>query len=383
MKKLWMCFFLLCLPARAISEGNIHIGQLEIHPMVSVVETYDDNIYATANDTKSDWITMMTPGLKLVMPFSTHKITADYRVPISNYANYTSENTTDQFGNIMGDFKFGSLLGLKLSDVYANAHEPRASTYYGDIEKYEMNAASAGMTYQFADRFKAQIDYTHTNWDYSLDYNQFRNRYEDLIATYLYYRFLPKTSAFIEYDFKNVIYKEKTDGLDNNVNSPLVGVTWEMTENTKGTVRVGYLNKNYETSENENINTWTGSADVAHAFSEYSSVKIVALRDVKETNALGAYYYVTTGAYAEYTHKLTYKISALARLSYGVDDYSNAVGNNPVEHDNTLLCGLGLKYQMRDWLEFALNYNRINRDSNIETRDLLDNTISLAVNFAM
>ena len=383
MKKLCLLCFLMYLPVQAIAAGNIHVGSLEIHPFISFMETYDDNIYATASDTKPDWITTITPGIKLLMPFSTHSFAAEYKAVINNYLDYTSENITDQHAGVLADFKFGSLIGLKLRDAYDKAHEARSSSASGEIEKYDRNAASAALSYVFADRFKVEVGYTLTGWDFTQDVNQYRNRKEDLIASYLYYRFLPKTSAFIEYDFKNVIFEQKVNGLDNQVNSPLLGVTWEITENTKGTVKGGYLQKSFEDPGMNGIDTWTASADLNHAFTDRSSIKVVALRDVNESNAEGARYFVTTGAFAEYTHKLVYKLSAVARVSYGEDDYSNAIAPDPDRHDKTTLGGVGLKYQMKDWLEFALNYNRLDRNSNIDIRDLTDNTISLGINFAL
>lgn len=383
MKRLMILFLLAFVPASVFAAGNIHFGALEVHPYLSVTETYDDNVYATSSNTTYDWITTTTPGIKLLMPFRTHKVEAEYRAVIRNYWDYTSENITDHHAAVLGDFKFGSLVGLKIGDKYDKGHEPRSSSGSGQIEEYYKNAANASLSYVFADRFKAEAGYTRTSWDFTQPENNFRDRAEDLIATYLYYRFLPKTSAFIEFDYKNIGFEQKANNLDNKVYTPLLGVTWEISEMTKGIVKGGYLFKKYETGGEKNIDTWTASVELDQAFSDRASIKVVGLRDVNESNTRGTSYYTTTGAFAEYTHKLAYKLSAVARGSYGEDDYSNSVGTAPDRHDKTVLYGVGLKYQMRDWLEFALNYNHLDRNSNIDARDLNDNTTSLTVNFAL
>lgn len=383
MKRLWVLLLLFCLPAPAFSAGNIRFGALEVHPYLSVSETYDDNVYATSSNTTYDWITTTTPGIKLMMPFRAHKVEAEYRAVIKNYWDYTSENITDHYAAVLGDFKFGSLVGLKLGDKFTRGHEPRSSSGSGQIEEYNKNAANAALSYVFADRFKVEAGYTRTSWDFTQPENNFRDRSEDLIATYLYYRFLPKTSAFVEFDFKNVVFEQKTANLDNKVYTPLLGLTWEISEMTRGTVKGGYLFKEYETGNNQNIDTWTASVELDQAFTDRASLKLVGLRDVNESNTRGTSYFTTTGAFAEYTHKLAYKLSAVVRGSYGEDDYSNAVGSGPERHDKTILYGVGLKYQMREWLEFALNYNHLDRNSNIDSRDLNDNTTSLTVNFAL
>ena len=372
----------MCLPAPAFSAGSLHYEALEIHPFVSVKETYDDNIFAVAKNTTNDWINTITPGIKLVLPFRMHMFTAEYNAVINSYSSYSSENTTDQNAKVLADFKLGSLFGLTFSDTYASGHEPRVSSTSGQIEKFERNAAAVTATYQFVDRSKIKMEYTRTKWRFML--SEYRSRDEDLVATYLYYRFAPSTSAFVEYDWKNVAYDKKDNGLDSQVQSGFLGLTWEMTASTRGTVKGGYLQKNFGVSDKQNFGTWGASADISHAFSDSSLLKISATRDINESSALGTRYFVTTGAYAEYTHKLIYNISVVARASYGVDDYSDAIAPDTVaRNDKTFLGGVGLKYQMRDWLEFALDYNYRDRGSNLPVNDLKQNTYSLTVNFAL
>lgn len=372
----------LCLPASAFSAGNLHYGAFEIHPFVSVKETYDDNIFAVASDTKSDWIAAVTPGIKLEMPVQRHRFSAEYNAVLNRYSSYSSENTTDHNGRVLADLKLGSLFGLAVSGSYVKGHEPRVSSTSGQIEKFDKGASSATATYQLADRSKVQMDYTRTNWSFKL--SDYRSRKEDLIAAYFYYRFLPKTSAFVEYDWKNVDYDQKVNGLDSEVHSGFLGLTWEMSASTRGTLKGGYTQKGYDAAGMEDYGTFVASADISHAFSDDASLKIVAMREINETSALGTRYFVTTGAFTEYTHKLTYKISAVARASYGVDDYSDAIApNTKARNDDTLLCGLGLKYQMRDWLEFVFDYNYRDRNSNLSVNDLTQNTFSLTANFAL
>lgn len=374
--------FVMCLPAPAFSAGNLHYGALEFHPFVALKETYNDNIFAVPNNTTSDWITTINPGIKLALPVRRHLFSAEYNAVINSYSSYSSENTTDQNAKAMADFKLGSLFGLTFSDTYAKGNEPRVSSTSGQIEKFEKNAPSVTATYQLANRSKIQMDYTRTSWNFML--SDYRDRNEDLVGTYFYYRFMPKTSAFVEYDWKNVAYDQEVNGLDSRVHSGFLGLTWEMSASTRGTVKGGYMQKKFDAAGKEDFGTWGASADISHAFSDYSSLKIIAMREVNESSALGTRYFVTTGAFAEYTHKLTYKISAVARASYGVDDYSNAIApDTEARSDKTFLGGAGLKYQMRDWLEFVLDYNYRNRNSNIPVNDLKQNTYSLTANFAL
>jgi hypothetical protein len=383
--KLWILLSLIFLPVQAMAAGNLHYGALEIHPYVLLKETYNNNIFATPTNLESDWITTITPGIKLLLPFRMHQFDLEYNAVINRYKDFTSENTIGHNASAKADFKLGSLFGLKLSDTYAKGHEPRDSSKTGFIEKYNTNAASLSTSYQLADRSKVQLDYTRSTWNFET--STFRSRDEDLAAAYLFYRFLPKTSAFVEYDYRNIGYSEQASGpdnLDNKVNSVFLGLAWDVTANTKGTVKGGYNRKVFAASDASGISTWGASIDIDHAFSDNTFMKFVGQRVINEAGLLGTSYYVTTGAFVEVTHKFTYKISGVARASYGVDDFSNALPPDTiVRSDRTILGGVGLKYQFTDWLEMTLDYNYRDRKSNIDFYDVTESTYSVGLNFAL
>jgi len=374
----------LSVPALSAGEGNLHIGSLEIHPYISTNETYSDNIYYAATDKKHDYITTIMPGLKLLFPFRDHKIGAEYNKIFTKYARYYQENTTDENANGFMDFKFGRSLGLTLQDVYAKGHEPRSTSTTGLIEKYTANTAFASASYQLADVSKVKVDYSRSTLEFKSSDSKFRDRGEDLISAYLYYRILPKTSAFVEYDYKQVDFDQSTSTLNNKVNSGLLGVTWEITEKSKGTVKGGYTWKNFESQAHKDFKTWVASIDLNHEFSDYTSLRLVGQRVVNETTLLDARYFATTGMYGEFTHKFTYKIAGVLKGSYGEDKFSDAVDpETKVRKDIVTAGGAGLKYQMRDWLEFAIDYNHRERNSNIDRIDYKENAYMVTINFAM
>ncbi|MDA8100379.1 MAG: outer membrane beta-barrel protein [Nitrospiraceae bacterium] len=349
--------------------GNIHFGALEVHPFASVKETWSDNIYSTpSGTTESDRISTYIPGVRFLLPFGMHKADLQYFAVINNYRDHAGENTADHNARGMVDLNFGSRFGLSLSDAYQKGHEPRSSSATGFIEKFTTNGAKASLSYQLADLSKVQLDYTHTTWTFKQ--STFRDRDEDLAAAYLYYRFLPKTSAFVEFDYANVDFSEVTTPLDNKVTSALAGVTWEITDRSKGTVKAGRMWKDFKASDQPDTNAWTASADVSHKFTDYSSIMIVGQRTINETNFLGTSYYVTTGAYAEFTHRFGVRFAGVVRGSRGEDRFSNATAaGEPVRHDTTVMTGLGLKYTMKEWLEFGADFNYRDRDSNINAND--------------
>jgi polysaccharide biosynthesis protein VpsM len=373
---------IVLLPAAARAEGNLHVGQLKVNPFVSVAETFGDNVYFTSTDERNDSITTTTPGINLQLPFRTHSAGLEYYSVFTRYKKYTEENTTD--GHAKGDvnMKFGSLFGLKLSDAYDNGHEPRSSSSTGFIEKYMTNAASASATYQLAGRSKLQIDYAKSLWRFKT--SDYRNRGEDLASGYLYYRFLPKTSVFLEYDHKQTVFSQSDLDLDNKTDSVLAGLTWEISDRAKGTIKGGATRKDYKSSDRTDFRGWTGSAEVQEAFSEDTSFSLTGKRSINESSVTDNRYLLTTGAYAELTHRLLRKLSIVFRGSYGQDNYSDPIPpDTTIRVDRTTVYGTGLKYALKEWVQFTVDYNRKDRRSNIPEDDYLEHEYIFTANMSM
>lgn len=370
------------IPDLAKGAGNLHIGPLEIHPYVSVREAYSDNIYATANERKSDSITTTIPGLRLDLPFRMHGLVLDYNAVITNHATYTADDTTDQNARGILDLKLGSQFGLSLSNFYTDNHEPRGSSSTGFIEKYNNNVATASVAYQLADVSKIEISYTRSVWEFKT--SKFRDRNEDMASAYLYYQLLPKTSAFIEYDHKIVDFTVSSQDLNNDVNNESLGITWASTEKSKGTIKVGYLQKNFAKIGKTDYTTWTTSVDLSHELSNHTSLTITGQRAVNEANLQGTNYLVSTGAYAELKHKFIQKLTAVVKGSIGTDDFSDIVPpETEKRQDLTTMGGMGLKYLIQDWLETAIDYSHTDRNSNMDTNDYWENSYMFTINVVL
>lgn len=375
----------LCItPVAAGAEGNIHVGQLKINPYISLNEAYSDNIFYTSSDKRNDVITTTTPGVRFQYPFGMHEADLEYYSVFSRYHRYSSENTNDDHANGKVNLNFGSLVSLNLSDAEINGHEPRSSSSTGFVEIYRTNTAAASATYQLAELSKIQLDYSKTLWHFKT--SGFRNRDEGLVSGYFYYRFLPKTSAFIEYDLKNVVFSQSTPtfDVDNKVASFLAGLTWEISKRSKGTVKVGATKKEFKSGAGGDFSGWTAYADVHHDLTENTSILLNGQRTVNETTLIGDRYFITTGASAELTHRLLRRLSGVVRSSYGQDDYSDPIPpDTTTRKDRTLLAGAGLKYVMKDWLEFAVDYNHTERRSNIAVNDYNENSYILMANISL
>ncbi|MBI5560520.1 MAG: outer membrane beta-barrel protein [Deltaproteobacteria bacterium] len=386
-KPLALLIFIFFFFSAVSFAGGIDAGPAKFYPYFSFTGKHTDNVFASPADEKSDYITVYAPGLSLELPFRRHMLFLDYNAVVERYDEFKSEETTDLNGLAKLDLRLGGRIRLDLSDTYRKGHEPRGQSATGRVDVFKTNTALVSASYALAEKSKIQLDYSAAKWDFAGAVNAFRERDADRVSLYLFYRFLPKTSAFIEYDNNRVDFNKDVSevalNLDNTERSGYLGLTWEISENSTGTAKAGYTKKDYadegwfDTNGDSVVDvnvkdhsTWTASVDLSHEFSSLSSLKVTARREINETNlSQRIRYFETTGASFEYERKLSRRFSMAVNGFMGNDSYSDQGAYLKKREDRTMGAGARLGYAMREWLRFSTAYNYRDRNSNIDVND--------------
>lgn len=362
-------------PMPVLSPLNLHAGGLKVNPFISLSQTFSDNAtYVPADAKQSDSITAIMPGVRLQLPFQAHSADMQYYSVVSRYEKFTEENTIDHHLSAAVDFKVKDRYELKFSDRFEAGHEPLSSSPTGSTEEFKTNTAAFMAAYLPAESVKVQLDYGRSSWRF--DTSDFRDREEDQLAGTVFYRVLPGTSVFIEYDLKNIAYAEDTLGLDSTVGALQAGLTWDISARSKGTVKAGIARKDFSSSTRNGGTVKVGSADVRHAFSTGTTVVLTAERSMNEPNLPDIAYFMTTGAYAELTQRFLKKWAVVLRGAFVQDLYF-------IRTDRTALSGAGLKYQAKDWLELAVDYNLRERNSTIPANKYEEHSSIILMNVSL
>lgn len=363
-------FSLITEPAHAI-----RIGSFEINPFLSVKEEYTDNVFNSSIDEKGDFSTTLSPGLKVLFPRQKkrYKLELFYQADLERYHKYSSENADNHRARTDFEIKFPAGLDFSLSDEFTRNHDPRGVNIGEELDFYRNNIFSFTAGYSFAERFKVRLDYTNNLIDYEADRNSFRDRTDNSLALYLYYKFLPKTSAFIEYEHVIVDFDESND-FDSTEDHLFGGITWEVTGKTKGTVKAGYGIKDFK-GDLEGFKGSIAEINIDHNFTPRHSIKITAIRKTNETNVFGSDFFITTGIAVNYFQKLTSKITARASASYGRDSFRGEFSRR----DDTWTGGFGIVYEIRKWLITEAAYLYTNRDSTVDDFDYKNNRFFLRI----
>jgi hypothetical protein len=383
-------------PASAV--GNLQLGPVELHPSFMVTEAYDDNVCRTenrqcqdpknSNETKdgTDNYTIFSPGLQVALPFQTHRFEAEYRGDWGRYNEFKTENYTDN--NVKGRLAlhFPGGLSVRGKEEYTSGHDAPGTAQNIQIDFFHRNTAGGGLDFEVGPKLRLAVDYTNLILNYADDArNGFRDRTDNTVGGTIYYKFMPKTSALVEYDYTATNFDESNPALlsvDNKTQRGYLGLTWDITARSQGTAKAGYAKKNYQESGVSNFQGGIVSIALSHELTQRTSLKFDAVRDVQESNIVNQPYYLTTGGRLVLNHNIHPKVSFKMNAGFSRDQYPDdmTIGTETRKRmDDTWVLGGRFEYRIQQWLNLGLGYDHSQRRSTFSDFGYVDNLYTFSV----
>lgn len=369
---------------------GVRAGAFLIIPKVDLDETYNDNIYATTNNTKSDFITTVRPGIAAKSNWSRHALNASAQGEFNRYADQDGEDN-DNFAlaadgrvDIMRDTSIGGGVGFNRDhEDRGNPNSPAAAT---EPTEYDTTTARIG-AYRGLGRLSARVDSQVQKLDYKNSFtntgglinNNLRDRNEYTQTLRVGYRLDPRFEAFVRGTMDTRAYDNKgSTGNTNRSNhgqSVVVGSAFDVTGKTKGEVYAGGMKRNYTDSARKDISDPTWGGKVTWNASQLTTVIGSVDRTIEETTLVGSAGYVSTLYNAIVQHALTRDVLLHGDLAYGDNDYKGAVGGQ--RKDKMWGAGAGADYYFGKHYKAGLNYTYDKRDSNTTGGDYDRNMVLL------
>lgn len=357
-------------------EKGIKLGPVIAHPSFSVKEQYDDNVFLDPDSKKHDFITTLTPGVGLELPFSDNKLKFDYKVDIARFADYDSQNSVNHDVN--------GLLELNFRDIVFNCGDrfekkfDRPDSEFTSRVKYDRNTAKATAA-MMLNRLGFDLGYSNLWYDYKTSDYKDEDRYEHTVDLIASYRFLPKTSLLLEFDYGHIEYDT---GVKSNSDSyqPLVGLRGKLTAKSTAEIKVGYQSRNYKREGEPDFSSVVAIASIVEEFTPSDKLTLNFLRKPYESQYSSNNYYALTGPSATYVHKFTDKFSGKLSAAYQLNAYPQQTiedGISKKRKDNFWSMGTGITYDIKKWLSCGLDYEYKQRDSNFGKFDYKDNLVTL------
>jgi hypothetical protein len=362
--------------------GNIHLGPVMIHPQFGVKEVYTDNYFLEDTHKKENWITVLTPGITLQVPFlRRHIFQLDYNADIFLNSNYTRYDTVDHYASGLFKFNFPWGLELNIGDQFIKSSIP--PNFDDDTQdNFNYNEGIVEAAYRFADRYKVKLAYRNAFQDFWAEAAEVDNYKRNEVAGSIYYRFLPKTSVLVEYTFYRMDNEKRGSvSTDNDNHQIWIGLEWEPGAKIKGGIKGGYIHRRYdEVGSGRNEDNFGMRGNLTYLIGKSTSLKAVVSREIIQTlvsagEEFFGSHYIRTGGILSVTHNFTSKISADLAGFYYNDDYREKGAFSEKRMDNRYGGAIGIGYQFRDWLGFRLGYRYTDNMSNFDEEEYRENRV--------
>lgn len=342
----------------AYQPKGVKLGSFLLFPDFSIREAYNNNIYATRNDYRGDFITTLNPSVKLRSQFDRHMLNFSGELEQNLYKAYNDDNHLNLRSSVDGRFDVGSTTELTGFFSLYRQHEDRASP---DAVAGEKPTPYLGSTTRLGGKtVDGRWVYTLNGAAQTYDYesvqtssgttisNDGRDRKEYEAAARVGYEMFPGYFVLSELSVNERAYDRSINvgGVDRSSSGyrAEAGVGVDLSRLVRGDFLVGYLGQDYEDPtlsdpsglSLQSVLNWTPTPQTLVVFS--------LKREVAETTNATASSIMRNSSSVLVRHELRRNIIASV---FGRVDYDQYEGRN----------GKSWTYETRGSLTYVFNPN--------------------------
>ena len=420
---IWVVFFLIIAPVWPVaamdetddgappSIGGEIFGKRGgyIHGYLSVAERWTDNLFYTSDDTDSDFVTHVTPGIRLSLPGTKEDLLAistattspggltfdrladpenrqfqaylSYSPEMEFYHDHSDENTTTHSANGLVRYRVRSKLTIEAYDRYINGYEDYNSGRRSVRDDYQYNLLGMAADYDLSSKLSMRANYRHFMVDYDSAESDNRNRTDNSLATSVYFRLLSKTALLAQvvytdlgYDTQYSYQKDSTDWRYYG------GLWWNITAKSRGQIKIGMGRRDYDDGSLSAEDRLIYEVLIDHHFTPKTSIRVSAYRRQNESSIYSYDSVLTHFIRLGYLQKMTARIQASLDLEYeneayeGRADAVSAGYYDDLDYDTYAVIP-AVKYALNGWLSIGLEYCYEKREANIDYWDYTKNQI--------
>ena len=351
-------------PAEQSARAGVQLGTtpLFVTPYMGVAVGRDDNLFLSNVNEKSSTVYLFSPGFSLDARGSASVFQLKYQGQAGRYPQSDPDNYVDHTARALLDFAFDRRNFLRLGLDYIYSHDPRGSTdrpIAGRPDRYRLVTPS--ITYAFgAPGARGRVEVYASEADRRYLNNRATTEVSDREATEVgaavYVRVAPRTYVLGEVRHTEIDYRLPAVPASGEERRYYGGVSWEATAATVGTLKVGRLERKFDTAGEDTASSWEGI--VSWSPRTYSKFDFFTSRQTNESTGLGRFI-LSSIAGVSWNHAWSSVLSTGVDLRLQKDDYRGFD-----RRDEIRSLGLRAGYKFRRWLTIGAEYTHTNRDSN-------------------
>lgn len=334
---------------------------------------YDDNISSTSVDTQDSWILTVTPAVQAQLLDGNNIHTLELGFEYGDYFSSSDDNYLDALLRASSEVELNQSNRFNFEAMYIAGHEDRGTgvfegnSGYSQDEPNTYDVFSAGGYYEYGAkttparmRVNAEL-YSKEYSNYEI-ITQYRNFDDTTLGATFYYDTQSVTSIFADFQSVDTSYDliDPTGDRDSKTNTARLGIEWEATAASEGSIKVGYQRKSFDNEERQDFSGLSWEAKVSWKPLTYSVFDFTSGRTSRDPNGFGDYVKETSYG-VKWNHKWSDLFSSAIGYSHFDDIYTGVD-----REDKSKLYLFSVNYNVSRWLTLEAGVNISEVDSNDE-----------------
>jgi hypothetical protein len=318
---------------------------------------YDDNITSASANTQDSWILTVTPAVQAQLLDGNNVHTLEAGIEYADYFSSSDDNYLDALLRARSEIELNQTNRFDLEAMYIAGHEDRGTGIFegnsgiGQVEPNTYDVLSAGGFYEYGAkttpaRVRLNTKYLSKEYSNFESVTQFRNYDDSTLGATFYYDTLASTSLFIDVQNVDTAFDvvDPTGDRDNTTRTAKLGVEWEATATTEGSIGIGYQNKRFDNVNREDFSGLSWDAKVTWTPLTYSAFDLSTGRASRDPNGLGDFIRGTSYG-IQWNHQWSELFSSAVGFKQINDVYTGIE-----REDKSKVYQFGLNYYVTRWL---------------------------------
>lgn len=373
--------FLVTAPnALAIEPAAAQWGPVYVAPTLDVEMRYVDNLFRSEREEKSTWVLDTLPKIKAWLQNGNNTYSASVQIQDFAYKDSSDDAFTDIQAHLDIHHEFNAKNTLNLNAEWYDGHEQRGTGLTeGGIaelidEPVELETTRYGGDYTFGSntstgRLQLGYQYLETEYQNFREQTQYRDREADTLNGIFFWKLGPKTDLLVEVRYIDTQYdtdrlEDPAGSLDSEELNYFLGVQWDATAKTSGSIRLGMYDREYDSAGRKEDDGFSWEVDVDYKPRSYSNFNFGTRRYSQETNGLGNA--INTEEYTvKWDHDWSGRSSTHVGFLLADDDYEGSR-----RADDRTEFQASYRYAVKRWFDVGGGYRYEERDSNSRVNPL-------------
>ena len=356
-------------------------GAFSLESSLGIEALYNSNIFQSRTDVQSSPIWRLEPSLLMRYKPARSRLEFVYDGDFGWYSDSSADDYGDHALEAGAYLLLGERSGLDLVASYDYSHEDRGTgltqgvppgslAFPQDPDRYTVEQFLGRYTYGVS-RTRAYVALEGSTEKLTYQNNPARTQQFDRDETSgqatFGLRVRPKTSLELRVQARDIQYPNPPafgPSLDSGEYRYLLGVVWEATAKTTGTVLVGWVDRNFDDPARRDFSDPSWKVDIRWSPRTYSHFDFGSQRYTEEPIDLLGDATLTTTYSLSWSHEWNDRLGSKIAASKVDDTYYYVTGGR--REDQSPGYSLALTYNMRPWLRWAAGVDINARNSDIK-----------------